>query len=175
MATALQLPAPAAFDPSGDPTGIAQRWVKWKTSFTYFISACGITQDAQKRNCLLHLLGPACQEIFSTFTETGTTLAQALTKFDEHFAVSQNVPYERHKFHQCSQKKTESIDQFVIRLRKLAATCDFGEEQDNMIRDMVIAKTTSSELHKRLLMEPELTFKKTLDLARVIESAVHSG
>ena len=153
MATALQLPAPSYFDPTGEPTSISQRWQRWKTSFQYFITASGLTDDTQKRHCLLHLVGPTCQEIFETFTNTGTTLDEALTKFDNHFKVTKNVPYERHNFHQCAQKSDESIDQFVVRLRKLASTCDFGAEKENMIRDAVIAKTNSAKFRKRLLME----------------------
>ena len=51
-------------------------------------------------------MGPACQENFETFI---------ITKFDEHFEVTKNIPYECHKFNQCTQKQGESIDQFVIR------------------------------------------------------------
>ena len=58
-------------------------------------------------------MGPACQENFETFI---------ITKFDEHFEVIKNIPNECHKFNQCTQKQGESIDQFVIRFQKLAAT-----------------------------------------------------
>ena len=58
-------------------------------------------------------MGPACQENFETFT---------ITKFDEHFEVTKNITYECHKFNQCTQKQGESINQFVVRLRKFAVT-----------------------------------------------------
>lgn len=122
-------------------------------------------------NCLLPLMGPACQKLFETFSDTGTDFATAIDKFDEHFKTTKNVPYERHKFNQCKQKPKESIDQFIVRLRTLAATCDFQGEKDNMIRDVVIAKTTSDKFRKRLLMEPDLTLEKVLKLGRLIESA----
>ena len=62
----IQLAAVPSFDPSGDPNTISQRWNKCKKSFVYCIEASRITNDVQKRNTLLHLVGIETQEIFET-------------------------------------------------------------------------------------------------------------
>ena len=78
-------------------------------------------------------MDPACQELFETFTNTDMDYTTAITKFDEHFEVTKNIPYKRHKFNQCTQKQGESINQFVVHLQKLAATFEFSAEKENMI------------------------------------------
>ena len=37
------------FDPNGDPSSLAQRWICWKRSFKIHITAKGITEDKQKK------------------------------------------------------------------------------------------------------------------------------
>ena len=54
-----------------------------------------------------------------TLTDTGTEYQHALNKLDEHFSIKKNVPFERFVFHSTTQHKSESIGQFVTRLRKL--------------------------------------------------------
>ena len=76
-------------------------------------------------------------------------------------------------FHQARQKSGESIEQFVKRLRKLAATCEYGDTTNEQIRDQVIATCTSSKLRKRLLSEADLTLDKVLQIGKIMESAHH--
>ena len=51
-----------------------------------------------------------------------------------------NVPYERRLFRTMAQLPTESVDQFITRLRERAEYCEFGDAKDENIRDQVIEK-----------------------------------
>ena len=77
------------------------------------------------------------------------------------------------KDRQVRQKSGESIEQFVTRLRKLEATCDYGDSTNEQIRYQVIATCTSSKLRKRLLSEADLTLDKVLQIGRIMVSAHH--
>lgn len=46
---------------------------QWKTHLQYYIDAKGITAYNRKGAMLLHLAGPAVQDIFSAHTGAGTT------------------------------------------------------------------------------------------------------
>ena len=61
----IQLTVVPSFDPLGDPNTILLRWNKSK-KFIYYIEVSGITNDVQKRNALLYLVGIETQEIFET-------------------------------------------------------------------------------------------------------------
>lgn len=43
-------------------------------------------------------------------------------------------------FRHAEQTQGESIDSFVLRLKKLAVICEFGDNRDDFIRDKVIDK-----------------------------------
>ena len=62
-----------------------------------------------------------------------------------------NVPFERHLFRQISQSSEETVDQLVCRLRQRAASCEFGEREDEYIRDQLIDKCSSAKLRRKVL------------------------
>ena len=168
----IQLPAVPSFDPSGDPNTISQRWNTWKKSFVYYTEASGITNDVQKRNTLLHLVGIETQEIFETFQDTGNTYYQAVTKLHEHFNVNKNISYERSVFRDAKQETNQSLDQFITRLRKLATYCEYGNNVNDEITDQVIHTCRSTKLQTRLLQEQDLTLEKVQNIGRIIELSI---
>lgn len=77
----------------------------------------------------------------------------------------------REVFRQAEQTQGESIDNFVCRLMKLAATCEFGDNRDDFVCDQVIDKCSSNTLCKRLLREKDLKLPGLQEIARVMETA----
>lgn len=62
---------------------------------------------------------------------------------------------------------------YVVELGQLAAPCRFGFLHEEMIRDQLIEKTTSSKLREQLLLEPDtLTLLRDVDLGNQMEIAV---
>ena len=76
-------------------------------------------------------------------------------------------------FTQVEQAQEESMDSFVSRLKKMAATCEFGDNKDDFIHDQVIDKCISNTLRRRLLREKDLP--GLLDIARTMEVADHQA
>ena len=70
---------------------------------------------------------------------------------DNYFVPKSNIPLERHLFRQISQESGDSVDQFVYILCQRAATCEFGVNEDNYIRDQLIDKYYSSHLCRKFL------------------------
>ena len=46
---------------------------------------------------------------------------------DNYFKPQANVPYERLCFREMSQLPSETVEQFVTRLRQKAQSCEFGD------------------------------------------------
>ena len=166
----LDLAAPKEFEISSDPSTVAQRWKKWVISFQFYLTATGVTEEEQKRALLLHVAGTEVQEVFSTLSAADGTCAAALNSLNAYFAPKANIRYERYLFCQSSQEQHETIDVFVMRLKKLAATCEFTDI-DDVIIDQVIEKTNSHELRKKLLQERGLTLDRVQGIARALEAA----
>ena len=77
--------------------------------------------------------------------------SDTLKVLDDYFIPKANVPFERHLFRQISQSSGETVDQFVCRLRQRAASCGFGEREDEYIRDQLIDKCYSAKLRRKFL------------------------
>ena len=68
------------FDPLEQTGSMCPRWDRCKTCLQYYIDARGITVDNRKRALLLHLAGPAVQDIFATFSDTGSSHMERLPR-----------------------------------------------------------------------------------------------
>ena len=94
-----------------------------------------------------------------------------LTKLSEYFIPKRNKIYERYVFNSRSQKADESFEQFLTALRKLAATCEFGTFEDEMLRDRIVTDLRDHGHRERLLRESTLTLEKAIDICRTNEMA----
>lgn len=86
--------------------------------------------------------------------------AATKTALTDYFKPARNVPYQRHLFRQAKQQESETVTQYVTRLRQLARDCDFGNGTDDFIRDQVIDKCSSTPLRTKLLAEKKLNSGK---------------
>ena len=80
-----------------------------------------------------------------------------------HFVPQRHVLFERYKFNSSTQKG-ETVDEFVVKLRQLAESCEFGTLKDSLIRDRLVIGTTDDVCRDRLLRE-----RPVPDLNRCIE------
>ena len=55
------------------------------------------------------------------------------------------------------RQKEEPIAAFVVKLRELAQTCEFGKSLNDMLRDQLVCGVKEDGIQKRLLMEPDST------------------
>jgi hypothetical protein len=72
-------------------------------------------------------------------------------------------------FRQAIQKENETVRNFVTRLLKLVLSCNFGETNDNSIRDQVIDKCQSTAIRRRFLREKDQRLGKVNALSRAVE------
>ena len=170
MAEKIELNSVDKFDPHSDPTHLAQSWERWLRSFELFAAGKGVTDFDQKRALLLHCAGMAVQDIYFTLTEEdGDNVYQKVTKtLEKHFEQKINVPYERYAFRTMKQEDSETIEEFITRLRRKAVLCKFANV-DQQIRDQVIEKCRSHKLRVKLL---EKGHDLTLENLRLIASTV---
>ncbi|UYV79971.1 hypothetical protein LAZ67_18001230, partial [Cordylochernes scorpioides] len=83
-------------------------------------------------------LGPNVQRIFFNLPDEKENYEQNKMALDKYFTPHKNVVTERFKFRQRVQKDDESIDNYLISLRELSKSCEFGNLEADMIRDQII-------------------------------------
>ena len=68
--------------------------------------------------------------------------------------------------------KEENMDNYVIRLKKMAVSCDYAQDTvSDMIRDQIVDSCQSNELRKKILKERNLTLTKIQEISRASELA----
>ena len=169
MASKLDLAPLPQFDPLSEPSSLSQRWKSWTKRFQTYVTALNNKDDKQKRALLLYQAGEATQEIFETLEETGEDYKTAKEKLDEYFSPKKNVDYEIFQIRKATQHPGETVDQFVTRLRKLAATCEF-HDASREIKSAVIQNCLSKRLRRYALREDTLKLEDLLAKARSLEA-----
>ena len=66
----------------------------------------------------------------------------AVAALDEHFQPQNNAAFERSQFRAMVQLPSETVDQYITRLRQKAVYCDFHNVDEN-VRDQIIKKCYS--------------------------------
>ena len=96
-----------------------------------------------------------------------------LDKLQQHFAPARDILYKRYRFHSAEQQPNESVDQFVICLKRLAESCAFSVLHDEMIRDHLVLGTQDRSARARLFREKDCDLRKTIEALRVSEATQH--
>ncbi|XP_037561113.1 uncharacterized protein LOC119440260 [Dermacentor silvarum] len=91
----------------------------------------------------------------------------------QHYAPKRSVVTERYHFYRRNQESSETIAQFLVELKRLAATCSFGTFLQEALRDRLIAGLRSDNIQCRLLALPddEVTWDRVCKVSTVMEAA----
>lgn len=109
--------------------------------------------NIQKHGLFLHTASLEVQDVYFTLAPDGEDRDYPTTPkvLDDYFIPKANVPFKRQLFCQITQSSEETIDQFVCQLRQHTASCDFGEQEGEYIRDQLIEKCYSVKLRQKFL------------------------
>ena len=83
-----------------------------------------------------------------------------LKLFDDYFQVRRNIIFERARFNRRDQLQGESSEQYIMELYSLAANCDYGALENEMICDRLVVGIRDQALSKRLQLDATLTLEK---------------
>ena len=68
------------------------------------------------------------------------------------------------------QQEGDTVDAYVTELKTLAKTCNFGQLQDDLLRDRTVIGIEDNATRKKLLKMPKLTLKECIEMCRTHES-----
>lgn len=162
------------FECEGEVGSVSVRWERWKRGLYIYLEAAGIDSEIKKRASLLHFGGHELQEIFYSIPgandEEGDLFSIAIQKLDEYFSPKQSKVYERHLFRQLKQLPDEKFEKFLVRLRHQASKCQFSN-QDEQIIDQIVEKCNSEDLRKKILKTGDsMTLNEIVTEANVLEA-----
>lgn len=166
---------PPFVEDSDGPTAL--RWEKWREQFDAYLAWKDVEDHEEKFKSLMLFGGPDVRKIILKVQADeahvlGNRYQAAVQLLDEYFVPRVSKSYERQKFRQMLPGPNEKLDTFVIRLRKQASYCDFGDQADGMVVDQVIATTKNQQLRRKCL-EKDHTLDQLVALGRTLESVDH--
>ena len=164
----IQLPEKFNFSRTED-------WPEWIHRFERYRQASELTKkdDTLQINTLIHAMGHQAEDILTSLKLTQDELKKYDTikaKLDSYFVIRRNVIFERSEFNKRVQLENETVDSFVTDLHCMAEHCQFGDINDELIRDRLVIGLRDTRLAGRLQLDPELTLENAVNQARQPEA-----
>ncbi|KAL1444696.1 hypothetical protein MTO96_029659, partial [Rhipicephalus appendiculatus] len=155
----IQLQSPQAF------SFIAEQWSAWKRRWERFRTASGLHHqpDSDKINSLIYIMGDKAEDVLTALcltTANAKKYAKVIEAFDSHFVIKKNIMYERALFNRRIQDEGEPMTDFITALHTLAERCDYGDLNDELIRDRIVVGVRDQKLSTKLQLEQDLTLEK---------------
>lgn len=94
---------------------------------------------------------------------------EIVDNFAKHLDPKPIVIAERFKFHKEEQQESESIRDFLARLKKLVETCEFGGYREETIRDRFVSGLKERTIQRMLLAVADLTLQSAVEKACAAE------
>ncbi len=178
MAT-YQVPSPSPMSLKGD---IVENWREFENAWEDYVTATELTRKLKKADgtddpqgmaivaaTFCSVMGAECKKILNNLAdmtpEKRRNPDEIIAAPRSHFVPQRNILYERFLFNTSTQKSGESVEQFVLRLRQLADSCEFETLKDSLIRDRIVIGTNDEAGRERLLRD-----RPVPDLAKVIDT-----
>ena len=155
---------------------LAQNWSKWRYVWSAFKTVTNLLSQPSpfRVSAFITCIGPDALDIHNRLALENELEKQNIDNiFDlwsSYCLGETNVIYERFKFNNRRQTPDKSVDAFAAALCVMAATCNFGNLQDELIRDRIVFGISNIAVQQKLLQEPKLTLNRCLDIARSAET-----
>lgn len=103
-----------------------------------------------------------------------TSFAELTRSLTAHFDPKPLMIAERFHSHRRVQTGGKSVAEYVAELKYQAAHCDFGERVEEALRDSLVCGLKNSNVQRKLLTEPWLTYAKAVEVVLGMEAAEKS-
>ena len=120
------------------------------------------------------MAGPAAQHVYASWVftdEERDKIAVLEDKFAEFCEPKKNVTICRYMFNSRSQNSNENFASYLTSLRDLVRQCDYGDLEDDLLRDRIVCGISDSKVREKLLRTGDLTLKVAVDTCTAAEAS----
>lgn len=143
---------------------VAEQWRMFKRQLRYYFDSKYTKKQLTERKMigvLMTALGREGVEIFDTLFDNpdddSLKFDEVIEAFDDFCNPKKNTVFERSIYFNLRQKPSQSVDTFIIELKRQASLCEFAEdERENLIRDILVIGIRDAKLREELLRDPKL-------------------
>ena len=153
----------------------SENWRRFRHQYEIYLTASASEKkdDTVKIAILLNFAGEDATEVFNTFQfpeGDEKNLDKLLEQFERYCNSRKNVLFERYQFWQITQKDSETVVQFVTRLKSKVKSCE-NELVDDLVRDKFVFSIRDLAVRERMLRDEKLTIEKAICMARASEAS----
>uniref|UniRef100_A0A8D8VAJ9 Uncharacterized protein n=1 Tax=Cacopsylla melanoneura TaxID=428564 RepID=A0A8D8VAJ9_9HEMI len=149
------IPPPPTFVINGD--NVEDRFLDYKNKFERFLKGNGLDakEEGQKVAILKHYCGEdLLMQIEADETEEDT-LNDILQRLQDYYTPAANTLQEQFKFFTRRQRANENFDKYLIEMRKIAKNCSFGENEENLMKVVLIMNIKDRDEQQKFLKESD--------------------
>ena len=171
-AVITSIPFPTMLKLSENP---ADDWKKFKRRWTnYEVASRTDKQPPEVRVASFETcLGDDGQEILEGLkfdnAADRSDIQKIMEKLQEHFVGKTNESYLRYVFNTRNQQPGETFDKYVSQLRTMIKGCNYGQIEDDLLRDRIVAGIKDDNTRKRLLQTDKLTLNQCIQICKTFE------
>ncbi|XP_021352181.1 uncharacterized protein K02A2.6-like [Mizuhopecten yessoensis] len=166
------LPIFPSFDTESDKSNAGPRWDRWIGRLENLLVALDITDEDEndrKRTLLLHYAGERVYDIYEAEKgETEPSYGATKQVLTTYFKPKKNQQMELYTFRSYKQSESQTLDEYVTELRRLAKDCGFADTNKEIL-SQVIQHCKSNRLRRRALREPDKDLNGIIILGRTLE------
>jgi hypothetical protein len=149
---------------------------KWLERFKLYLIANDMKDENENKDAFLLLIGEDAYETYKTLkkNDNSDTLTELYTKLSAHFVGKRSQFAEQCRFINANRLPDETIDDYHMRLRSLAAHCNYGDTFENRILERLVPGSRMLEFQQQCCRTEELTLKTTFALASGYEQTAEN-
>lgn len=137
--------------------------------------AANEVKDKKKVAAFLSIIGPTTYGVLQNLVQLdlpkGKRYKDLVNVLLGHYMPKLLVISESFKFNKRNQKEGESVNSYVVELRRLSIHCEFGAFLPEALRDRLVCGFRSDTTQKKLLSEANLDFDKAVQISHAMETA----
>ena len=129
----------ALFGSVGELNEEKEEWQLCVKRMEHYMNTNEIQDESKKCAVFLLTIGPRAYTLLDILVVPllpgVMKYKQVLEQMAQHYCPKRSVIIERYTFHSHLRRKEEPIVAFVVKLREMARTCEFGKSLNDMLRD----------------------------------------
>uniref|UniRef100_A0A023FHF5 Tick transposon n=1 Tax=Amblyomma cajennense TaxID=34607 RepID=A0A023FHF5_AMBCJ len=125
--------------------------------------------EGKKLAVFLTVVGPRVYEVLKNLpvpnSPASKTYDEVTALLKTHYSPRKAVIAERCRFNLRLQLEQETVGEFIVQLKHLARSCEFGEFLDEALRDRLIAELRCVDTQRELFAAEKLSFEEACKIA----------
>ncbi|XP_037528470.1 uncharacterized protein LOC119405702 [Rhipicephalus sanguineus] len=151
------------------------KWKPYLIKVEAYFEANAISDSAKKRALLVAALSTSTIQILmgkiAPAKPNALRYDEVVKVLNDHYDPRRNEIAESFQFFNRCQQEGETIQDFVVSIRRIADNCNFGDSLNRLLRDRIVCGVRSGAVQKQLLAKKDLTLEEAESIAVAAETA----